>query len=173
MTKAVLEKLSNQHSDDEVGEDDLRYAIIKSSECITGRHLLEQTVGAVARVLEWKEKIGRCESLPQLVVELEKLLGNWNKHSPRDDSKQRLVLVFDGIDRQREAQPTLLPALARLGEIVGGGTALAISFLTQDGRYQISPQYSSSHHRRQTFYTTPGYHTSTSHPILKLLCSKF
>jgi origin recognition complex subunit 5 len=28
------------------------------------------------------------------------------------------VLVFDGIDQQREAPPTLLPALARLGEFV-------------------------------------------------------
>jgi len=28
------------------------------------------------------------------------------------------ILVFDGIDRQREAPPTLLPALARLGEII-------------------------------------------------------
>jgi hypothetical protein len=32
--------------------------------------------------------------------------------------KGRFVLVFDGIDQQRDAPPTLLPALARLGEIV-------------------------------------------------------
>jgi len=30
----------------------------------------------------------------------------------------RFVLVFDGIDRQREAPGTLLPGLARLSEIV-------------------------------------------------------
>lgn len=39
------------------------------------------------------------------------------KHTPRPDLF-RFVLVFDAIDRQREAAPTLLPALARLSEIV-------------------------------------------------------
>ncbi len=34
------------------------------------------------------------------------------------DRTRRLVLVFDGIDRQKDAPPTLLPALARLGEVV-------------------------------------------------------
>lgn len=31
---------------------------------------------------------------------------------------RHFVLVFDAIDRQKEAPPTLLPALARLSEIV-------------------------------------------------------
>ena len=30
----------------------------------------------------------------------------------------KLILVFDGIDKQREAQPTLIPGLVRLGSIV-------------------------------------------------------
>jgi origin recognition complex subunit 5 len=30
----------------------------------------------------------------------------------------KFVLVFDGIDAQREAPPTLIPALARFGEMV-------------------------------------------------------
>jgi origin recognition complex subunit 5 len=33
-------------------------------------------------------------------------------------SEEKFVLVLDGVDKQREAPPTLLPALARLGEFV-------------------------------------------------------
>lgn len=124
ITKALLESLSTNRlydgtpiNGDEEPEDILRYAVVKSAECITGRHLLEQTVGAVAKALEWKGKVGRCDSLPQLLVELEKFLGRWASDA-NGNGKQRLVLVFDGIDRQRDAPPTLLPALARLGEVI-------------------------------------------------------
>lgn len=51
---------------------------------------------------------GRCESLGALAVHIERRL--------RDQTK--FVLVFDGIDKQREAPPTLLQSLARLGEVV-------------------------------------------------------
>jgi origin recognition complex subunit 5 len=36
--------------------------------------------------------------------------------------QEQYTLVFDGIDQQREAPPTLLPALARLGEFVGNAS---------------------------------------------------
>ena len=118
VTKAVLDTLSstaNEASEDE--NSDLRYAIVRSSECIGGRHLLEQTVGAAAKALESKGNIGRCENLAQLVVELGRLLEKWRMDAEGGE-KRRLVLVFDGIDNQRDAPPTLLPALARLGEVV-------------------------------------------------------
>jgi origin recognition complex subunit 5 len=51
----------------------------------------------------------RTDSLSVLVVHLQKLL---------EGRAGKFVLVFDGIDKQREAPPTLLPALARIGEIV-------------------------------------------------------
>jgi origin recognition complex subunit 5 len=54
---------------------------------------------------------GRCENASVLAVQLQRLLGS---------TTQKLVLVLDGVDRQREAPPTLLPALARLGELVCG-----------------------------------------------------
>jgi origin recognition complex subunit 5 len=50
-----------------------------------------------------------------LVVELSRLLQSWAAEA---DTKHRFVLVFDGVDHQRDAPPTLLPALARLGEVV-------------------------------------------------------
>lgn len=74
-------------------------------------------MGAVAKAVEWKDNVGRCENLAQLAVELGKLVDNWTV-SAEEDEQRKFVLVFDGIDRQRDAPPTLLQALARLGEIV-------------------------------------------------------
>jgi origin recognition complex subunit 5 len=87
---------------------------VNSAECITARHLYETVVGKVADALTWDAAPSRCETLSQLTVELSKML----KYTPRPDGF-RFVLVFDGIDRQRDAPHTLLPALARLSEIVG------------------------------------------------------
>lgn len=90
---------------------------MKSAECISGRHLLEQTVGAVAKAVEWKENVGRCENLAQLAVEIGRMVDSWTV-SGEEDEGRKFVLVFDGIDHQRDAPATLLQALARLGEIV-------------------------------------------------------
>lgn len=67
----------------------------------------------VAAALHWEGAASRCESASQLTVELSKMLKYASR--PKDF---RFVLVFDGIDRQREAPATLIPALARLSEIV-------------------------------------------------------
>ncbi|MCJ1474996.1 hypothetical protein MMC13_003656 [Lambiella insularis] len=113
-TKAVLEGLLVSH------------AIVRSRECITGRHLLERTVIACKQAIEKDGDAeaaeeargldGRCENLSALTVQLEKVFRQQNK----------FVLVFDGIDRQREAPPTLLPALARLGEAIHNLTVIFI-----------------------------------------------
>ncbi|KAI9815708.1 MAG: hypothetical protein M1827_002104 [Pycnora praestabilis] len=91
------------------------HAIIKSQECITVRHMLERAVAACADVVVASSEdafdrltYGRCENISVLVVQLQRLL----------QGTGRFILVFDGIDRQREAPPTLLPALARMGEII-------------------------------------------------------
>ncbi|KAL8757994.1 MAG: hypothetical protein Q9184_004051 [Pyrenodesmia sp. 2 TL-2023] len=83
-------------------------AIIRSKECITTRHLLERTLSRVQDALEdaLRPVDGRCESISAFVVQLQRLL----------DGQKKFILVFDNIDRQREAAPTLLPALARLNE---------------------------------------------------------
>ncbi|KAJ3553553.1 hypothetical protein NPX13_g10863 [Xylaria arbuscula] len=92
---------------------ELNYAIVKSAECVTARHFFERTVGLVGDALQNEAAPSRCETLAALTAELTKTL----KHV-EGDSRSRFVLVFDGIDRQRDAPPTLLPALARLSEIV-------------------------------------------------------
>jgi origin recognition complex subunit 5 len=132
--KAFLEALTalpastapNGHSEDSTAEDILQFTIVKCAECITGRHLLEQTVGAVAKAVGWTGTVGRCENLAQFVIELGRLL---NDQVP---VMRRFVLVFDGIDNQREPQPTLLPALARLGELVcESDSCKAVMILTE------------------------------------------
>ena len=79
---------------------------------MTGRHLLERTVAAVHQSLQsegdGEDYNPRCENLSALVVHLQRLL----------KSEEKFVLVLEGVDKQREAPPTLLPALARLGEFV-------------------------------------------------------
>ena len=103
-TRAVLDALETAH------------AIIDSRECITTRHLLDRTVAECKAAIQQfddraavKDVDSRCESVSVLVARLQKLL----EHNDR-----KFILVFDGIDKQREAPPTLLPAIARLGEIV-------------------------------------------------------
>ncbi|KAH6622955.1 origin recognition complex subunit 5 C-terminus-domain-containing protein [Chaetomium tenue] len=110
ITTALLAKLSSQTGDDGFS---LKHAVVNSAEFITARHLYETVVGRVADALEWNAAPPRCETVSQLTVELSKML----KYTPRPDGF-RFVLVFDGIDRQRDAPHTLLPALARLSEII-------------------------------------------------------
>jgi origin recognition complex subunit 5 len=93
-----------------------RHVIVQCNECVTGRHLLERTAAAVHQSLQTDAEdgdvdvyTGRCENISALVSHLQRML----------QDNEKYTLVFDGIDQQREAPPTLLPALARLGEFVG------------------------------------------------------
>ncbi|QDS76691.1 hypothetical protein FKW77_000586 [Venturia effusa] len=103
VAQAVLKALKTPH------------AIIQSRECITGRQLLERSfaasVDALSKLSDAHVDVsdhGRCENLSALQVNLQRLL----------ERQKKFTLVFDGIDQQREAPPTLLPALARLGETI-------------------------------------------------------
>jgi origin recognition complex subunit 5 len=99
----------------------LQYAIVRSAECITGRHLLETAISATADAVGWKGNVNRCENLAQLAVGISRLLEGRIQSDPDGldyPNGAKFVLVFDAIDRQRDAPPTLLPALARLAETV-------------------------------------------------------
>lgn len=80
-------------------------------EYITERHLLERTVAAITSTVQphsnGHAKLARCETANALVTHVQELVGD-----------TKFVLVFDGIDRQRDASALLLPALTRLGEVV-------------------------------------------------------
>ncbi|KAL2868702.1 uncharacterized protein BJX67DRAFT_371109 [Aspergillus lucknowensis] len=103
------------------------HAIVRSPECITGRHLLTKilwaTLDALGRRDEWERfGKGRCEHVSSLMVLLAECLTSNLPGKPI----QKFVLVLDGIDKQREAPPTLLPALARLGEVIPSLTVVLI-----------------------------------------------
>ena len=101
----------------------LQHAIIQCQECVTGRHLLQRIVAAVQKAVSGDEGEeaardgGRCEHLSALAVHLHALL---------EKQPQKFVLVLDGIDKQRDAPPTLLPALARISESIPSLTVLLI-----------------------------------------------
>ncbi|KAI0485862.1 origin recognition complex subunit Orc5 [Xylaria cf. heliscus] len=114
----ITELLQTLHTD---SPSDLKYAIVKSAECVTARHLFERTVGLVGDALQNGAIPGRCETLAALTAELTKML-----KYVEQDVQPRFVLVFDGIDRQRDAPPTLLPALARLSEIIPNLTTVFV-----------------------------------------------
>ncbi|GAB7345203.1 hypothetical protein MBLNU457_3582t1 [Dothideomycetes sp. NU457] len=104
---------------------DLLHAVIQCQECITGRHLIERAAAACAEVVHrsltnghrtYQPSSVRCENLSAFTETLTGLLRNVD----------RFVLVLDGVDEQREAAPTLLPALARLGTMIPGLTIVLI-----------------------------------------------
>ena len=124
-----------------LGSLDVPTAIASSKECITARHLLERTLAAVADTLiaGGKETAidvdGRCDSISVFVAQMQRIL----------EGKGKFIVVFDGIDSQREAFPTLIPAIARLGEIVRS-TMYSIPLKLRLFRYKISPSSWSSQH---------------------------
>ncbi|WZH48071.1 Mus7/MMS22 family-domain-containing protein [Fusarium acuminatum] len=111
VSQLVSDLVTNVNNDASSGG--LQAANVSSVQCITGRHLFESIVGQVAEALQWEEIPRRCETLAQLTVEMVKMI-----QYPKRDARWRFVLVLDAIDRQRDAPPTLLPALARLSEII-------------------------------------------------------
>lgn len=102
-------------------------ANVRSRECITTRHLLERAIVAVSLALGNRSNMqppsllseGKCENINAFVMQLQHLL--------KDEPK--FVLVIDGIDRQREASPSLIPAIARLGEMVSYTVPIKFSLL--------------------------------------------
>ncbi|GKU01082.1 unnamed protein product [Fusarium langsethiae] len=119
VSQLVSDLVTNINNDASSGG--LQAAVVNSVQCITGRHLFESIVGQVAEALQWEEVPRRCETLAQLTVELVKMI-----QYPKRDPRWRFVLVLDAIDRQRDAPPTLLPALARLSEIIPSLTCVFI-----------------------------------------------
>lgn len=113
ITEALLQRLGDTRPTAHPDSPVFQYAIVNSGECVTGRHLFETAVRKVASALDFHDFATRCESLAQLNFELSRML----KQVMQPESRH-FVLVFDAIDRQKEAPPTLLPALARLSEVV-------------------------------------------------------
>ncbi|KAI1004331.1 hypothetical protein K3495_g3881 [Podosphaera aphanis] len=127
ITNAVLEQISTHDPRGIAGSNSkssICYAVIKSAECIEARHLFEHTIDLTAKALGVKRIQGSIGNLSELVVELQRLLEQWIAGESR---KRRFVLVFDNIDKQRDAPSTLVPALMRIGEFITGLTTIFIT----------------------------------------------
>ncbi|KAF2718550.1 hypothetical protein K431DRAFT_296823 [Polychaeton citri CBS 116435] len=101
------------------------HAVIQCRETVTTRHLLERTVAKVSEALESNPSSNgtrvpvdnRCDNITTFGNHLHRLL---------DRREQKFVLVLDGIDKQREPLPTLLPALAQISQSIRHLTILFI-----------------------------------------------
>ena len=137
VTTGVLETIASNTPNTSTNDDSVSahgpsidYAIIDSNKCVTTRHLFERTVANVADAMRRHHPSGppppqKCETLSQLAVELSKLLNKYGD-LPSLPPDWRFVLVFDAVDRQRDAPLTLLPGLARLSEVVPSLTVVFI-----------------------------------------------
>ncbi|KAG6360664.1 hypothetical protein INS49_011729 [Diaporthe citri] len=121
ITEALLQRLGDTQPTALADSPAFQYAIVNSGECVTGRHLFETTVRKVSSALDFHDFATRCESLAQLNFELSRML-----KQVVQPERRHFVLVFDAIDRQKEAPPTLLPALARLSEMIPSLTTVFI-----------------------------------------------
>lgn len=138
----------------------LPHAIVDCRECITGRHLLEKTLASCIDALDASSSTGydatqftRCENVSALAVQLQILL----------EGREKFIFVLDGIDKQREASPMLLAALARFGEIVRMLNRQDHEILADWFRYPASPLSSSSQLRSLISYIRLAYLICTSH----------
>ena len=89
------------------------YGLVKCHLCLSQRHLLSKILATVTEALgrgDYTEQYDKIDSINALVTALEKLMKG---------VEGNVVLVIDGVDRQRGASSTLMSALARLGDMVG------------------------------------------------------
>ncbi|KIW46082.1 uncharacterized protein PV06_01773 [Exophiala oligosperma] len=97
----ILEKANVQH------------ALIRGRECLTQRHLLSKIFAACIAGLEQESHLEQYDRVDSINA----LLGNLRRLSERD-RERKFVVVIEAIDKLKQAGPTLLPALARLGDQV-------------------------------------------------------
>ncbi|TQN72281.1 Origin recognition complex subunit 5 [Colletotrichum shisoi] len=175
VVEALLQTLSKASDKEPEPEPSLKFAVINSVQCITGRHLFERTVASVVDAIQWEAPPKKCETLAQLMVELCKML----KYTQRPEG-WRLVLVFDAVDRQRDAPPTLLTALARLSEVIPCLTCVFIVTAPPPGflRTSFAQHIQFSNYTKQEFVkilsaTPPPPTPTTTQDDTNFLWSRF
>jgi origin recognition complex subunit 5 len=92
------------------------YTLLRSRECLTQRHLLSKIFASCVSAFEQESQIEQYDRIDSINA----LLGNLRKLFERV-GQRRFVVVIEGIDRLKQAGPTLLPALARSGDQVYSG----------------------------------------------------
>lgn len=102
---------------------------------------------------EDEERYDRLDNINALASNLRKLL---------NERQEKLVLVVTNADQQRGATPTLLPALARLGDLVSNTTTGGI--ISDNCRFRVSHSYLRRRYLDLCSSTSQESHTSISHP---------
>ncbi len=92
---------------------EIDHAVVKSKECLSQRHLLSKIFAASITALGLAGQVEQFEKTDSINA----LLGNLRKLFERLDGR-KLVVVIEDVDDLRQSGPTLLPALARLGDLV-------------------------------------------------------
>ncbi|RXG46279.1 hypothetical protein VDGE_10011 [Verticillium dahliae] len=176
IVEALLRQLASPHAGSDRRSIGDNYAIMNSIQCITARHLFERTLNAVVDALGWHTRPRACETTAQLAVELSKMLKDGQSQPPHS----RFVLVFDSIDRQREAPHTLLPALARLPELIPSLTCVFILTTPPAGFLRTSfvphihfPNYSKPDYVKIMAPSIPAPVPNTTEDDMKFLWPRF
>ncbi|KEF54678.1 uncharacterized protein A1O9_09120 [Exophiala aquamarina CBS 119918] len=94
----------------------LKSVVVRSKDCLSQRHLLSKIFATCVHGLGQQSQIEHYDKVDSLNA----LLGNLRKLFERAGHDQRLVLILEDINKQKQAGPTLLPALARLGDQIPG-----------------------------------------------------
>jgi len=92
----------------------LNSVVLRSKDCLSQRHLLSKIFATCVHALGQQSQIEQYDRVDGLNA----LLGNLRKLFERAGDGERLVLVLEDIDKQKQPGLTLLPALARLGDQV-------------------------------------------------------
>ncbi|KAL6871601.1 origin recognition complex subunit 5 C-terminus domain-containing protein [Trichoderma longibrachiatum] len=121
VTRQLLAQLSESNETANGRAAGLVHATVDVARCISGRHLFESIIAAATDALRARDGSAggdvpyqRCETLAQLAASLNSVFDE----PQLKNELTHFVLVLDGMDRQRDAPPTLMPALARLCETI-------------------------------------------------------
>ncbi|KAJ9617023.1 hypothetical protein H2200_000744 [Cladophialophora chaetospira] len=101
---------------------EIAHTIIKSKECLSQRHLLSKIFAASITTLGHGGQIEQYEKTDNI----NSLLGNLRKLFERLE-RVKFVVILEDADELRQPGPTLLPALARLGDLIPGFSILLTS----------------------------------------------
>ncbi|EXJ70071.1 uncharacterized protein A1O5_07144 [Cladophialophora psammophila CBS 110553] len=102
---------------------EIQHGIIKSRECLSQRHLLSKIFAACISAFGQESQTDHFDRTDSINA----LLGNLRKLFERVVGQKKFVAVIEDADALRQSGPTLLPALARLGDLVPGFSVILTS----------------------------------------------
>ncbi|KAK5058602.1 hypothetical protein LTR84_010865 [Exophiala bonariae] len=107
----------------------LKSSVVRSKDYLSQRHLLSKIFSTCVYALGREAQIEQYDKVDSLNV----LLGNLRKlfEPVETGQKEQLVLILEDIDKLKQAGPTLLPALARLGDQIPGLSLILTSTTSQ------------------------------------------